>query len=195
MITVVIPTLNSERTLVPALAALVSGSTAGLVGEVILADGGSTDDTGKVADVAGCDFRSTPHDFGARLRAAANGARGNWLMFLDPAGILEEGWVRELRVFIEKAERLGFTDKRAATFKLAFEGFGLKPRLAEAAAAARHAFIGRPRAEQGMLISKGFYQILGGHRDGRQAGRRLIARIGRRRIVTLRASVVVGDGL
>jgi hypothetical protein len=191
MITVVIPTLNNERTLVPALAALVPGSAAGLVREVILADGGSTDETEKVADVAGCHFQKGPHDPGARLRAAANSARGNWLMFLDPASILEEGWMRELRIFIEKAERLGFTEKRAATFKLAFEGFGLTPRLAQAAAATRHALVGRPRAEQGLLISKRFYQVLGGHRDGQKAERRLIARLGRRRIVTLRASAVV----
>ncbi len=102
-------------------------------------------------------------------------ARGNWLMFLDPAAILEEGWMRELRVFIEKAERLGFTEKRAATFKLGFEGFGLKPRLAQVAAATRHALVGLPRAEQGLLISKRLYQALGGHRDGRKAERRLVA--------------------
>jgi glycosyltransferase involved in cell wall biosynthesis len=194
MITVVIPTLNSERVLVPVLAALVPGSAAGLVREVILADGGSTDETEKVADVAGCDFRETPHDLGARLRAAAQSARGSWLMFLDPAAVLQEGWMRELRVFMDKAERLGFTEKRAATFKLGFEGFGMKPRLAGAAASARYAVIGRPRTEQGLLLTKRFYQLLGGHRDGQHAQRRLIARIGRRRIVGLRAAVVIGDG-
>lgn len=193
MITVVIPTHDSERTLVPVLAALVPGSATGLVREVILADGGSTDETGKIADIAGCDFRETPHDLGARLRAAARGARGSWLMFLDPAAVLQEGWMRELRVFIDKAERLGNTEKRAATFRLAYDGFGLKPRLAEMAASARYAVIGRPRAEQGLLLTKRFYQLLGGHRDGPHAERRLIARIGRRRIVGLRAAVVIGD--
>ncbi len=147
MITVVIPTLNSEHVLVPTLASLVPGSAQGLVREVILADGGSVDETEKIADVAGCGFHKGPHDLGARLRAAAHGARGNWLMFLDPAAVLEEEWTRELRVFIEKAERLGQTEKRAATFKLAFEGFGLQPRLAEDAAASRRAFGIRPRAE------------------------------------------------
>jgi cellulose synthase/poly-beta-1,6-N-acetylglucosamine synthase-like glycosyltransferase len=194
MITVVIPTLNSERVLVPTLASLVPGSAQGLVREVILADGGSTDETEKIADVAGCAFHKGPHDLGARLRAAAHGARGNWLMFMDPAAVLEEGWTRELWAFIEKAERLGVSEKRAATFKLAFEGFGLKPRLAAAAAATRLAVVGRPRPAQGLLISKRFYQLLGSHRDGRQAERRLIARIGRRRIIPLRTRVVIGDG-
>jgi glycosyltransferase involved in cell wall biosynthesis len=193
MITVVIPTLNSERVLVPALASLVPGSAQGLVREVILADGGSSDETEKIADVAGCGFHKGPHDLGARLRAAANSARGNWLMFLDPAVRLEEGWTRELRVFMEKAERLGQTEKRAATFRLAFEGFGLKPRLAKAAAVSRRAFGIRPRAEQGLLISKKFYRTIGAHKDGARAQEQLLARIGRRRIVTLRAGVVIDE--
>lgn len=192
MITVVIPTLNAERTLVPVLAALVPGSATGLVREVILADGGSTDETDKIADVAGCHFQKAPHDLGARLRTAAQKARGNWLLFLDPAAMLQEGWMRELRLFIDKTERLGLSEKRAAAFKLAYDGFGLKPRLA--AATARLASLGLPRPEQGLLISKRFYQMLGGHKDGARAERRLISRIGRRRIVTLRAIVVIGDG-
>jgi glycosyltransferase involved in cell wall biosynthesis len=192
MITVVIPTLNSERTLVPVLAALVPGSANGLVREVILADGGSADETGKIADIAGCHFQKSPHDLGARLRAAAQHARGNWLMFLDPAAMLQEGWMRELRLFTDKAERLGLTEKRAATFKFAYDGYGMKPRLA--AAAARLTSLGLPWPEQGLLISKRLYQMLGGHKDGARAERRLISRIGRRRIVTLRATVVIGDG-
>ena len=191
MITVVIPTLNSEQVLVSALASLVPGSAQGLLREVILADGGSTDETEKIADIAGCDFRRGPQDLGTRLRAAAQSARGNWLMFLDPAAVLEEGWTRELRAFIEKAERLGTAEKRAATFKLAFEEFGWKPRIRQAASATRVAFGFRPRAEQGLLISKNFYRTMGAHKDGARAQERLLARIGRRRIVTLRAQLVL----
>ena len=40
----------------PTLAALVPGATAGLITEVLIADGGSHDDTAAVADVAGCNF-------------------------------------------------------------------------------------------------------------------------------------------
>ena len=101
MITVIIPTLDSEGALVPTLSALVSASASGLVREVILADGGSRDETEKVADVAGCHFLKGPHDPGARLRAAAHQARGSWLLFLDPAAILQEGWMREVRAFVE----------------------------------------------------------------------------------------------
>ncbi len=193
VITVIIPTLNSERALVPTLSALVSGSAAGLVREVILADGGSADDTEKVADVAGCNFVKGPHDLGARLRAAAHQARGNWLLFLDPAAILPEGWVREVRVFIETVERGGLAERRAATFRLGYEGFGFTPRLAEAAAAAR-IIIGRPRPDQGLLLARRFYDHLGGHKDGRKAPERLLARIGWRKLITLRTRILLaGD--
>lgn len=191
VITVVIPTLNSERVLVPALASLVPGSAQGLLREVILADGGSNDETEKIADIAGCTFQKSPHDLGARLRAASQGARGNWLMFLDPAAVLEEGWTRELRAFVEKAERAGVTEKRAATFRFSHEGFGLPSRLREVSVTARRVLGFRPRAEQGLLISKNFYRTIGAHKDGARAQERLLARIGRRRIVTLRAHVVL----
>jgi hypothetical protein len=191
VITVIIPTLDSEGALVPTLSALVPASASGLVREVILADGGSRDETEKVADVAGCHFLKGPHDPGARLRAAAHQARGSWLLFLDPAAILQEGWMREVRAFVDMMERGGLAERRAATFRLGYEGFGMKPRLAEAAAAARLAVIGRPRPEQGLLIARRFYDHLGGHKDGKKAQERLFARIGRRKMVTLRTRIVL----
>jgi glycosyltransferase involved in cell wall biosynthesis len=192
MITIVIPTLNDERALVPALAALVPGAAAGLVREVILADGGSADETAKVADVAGCDFLRGPADPGARLRMAAQRARGSWLMFLAPSVVLQEGWMSEVPAFVEKAERVRAAENHAAAFRLVFDGFGIRPRFAEFSVAVRYAFTGRPRVEQGLLIAKRFYDRLGGHRDGEDAQLDLLVRIGRRRIVALRSAIVLG---
>lgn len=189
-----IPTLDSEREIVPTLAALVSGAAAGIVRDVVLADGGSSDETEAVADAAGCIFIQGEKDLGLRLREGARAAsRGEWLLFLDPGGILEEGWTREVRKFLDTVGRAGHADRRAATFRLAFEGFGMKPRLAETAARARLTLTGRPRAEQGLLISKLLYQKLGGHQKGENAHRRLIAKLGRMRIVKLRSRVLLAD--
>jgi glycosyltransferase involved in cell wall biosynthesis len=192
LISVVIPTLDSEREIVPTLSALVSGAAAGIVRDVVLADGGSRDETEAVADAAGCIFVKSDTDLGARLRAGAQAAqRGDWLLFLDPGGMLEEGWTREVQKFLDTIGRAGDADRRAAIFRLAYEGFGVKPRLAEAAASARLALTGRPRAEHGLLISRLLYQKLGGHREGANAHRRLVARLGRRRIVKLRSRVLL----
>lgn len=162
MISVIIPTQNSERVLVPTLAALVPGSAEGLVREVTFADGGSADETAKIADAAGCEFRVLPGGQEARVRAAARTARGTWLLILDPASVLDEGWTREVAKFIESAERAGQAESRAATFRLAFDGFGIAPRLKEFAAGARFALTRRPRADQGLLAAKRFYESSNG---------------------------------
>src|SRR5271156_3246338 len=75
MLSVIIATRDSERALVRTLAALVPGATAGLISEVLVVDGGSSDDTATVADVAGCVFLSVAGPVGQRLKAAAAAAR------------------------------------------------------------------------------------------------------------------------
>ena len=191
MISVIIPTQNSERVLVPTLAALVPGSAEGLVREVVLADGGSADETAKIADAAGCELLAGPEDEGERLKAAAASARGDWLLFLRPDGILDEGWTREVAAFLATVARAGGSSERAGAFKLAVDGYGLAPRIVEAAAAVRVALLGRPRPDQGLLISRKFYTTLGGHAPGANSQARLLAAIGRRRMVMLRTRIAL----
>jgi glycosyltransferase involved in cell wall biosynthesis len=71
MLSVVIATKDSERALVPTLAALIPGVTAGLVREVIVCDAGSRDATAEVADAAGCQIVVSNGSAGVRLKAAA----------------------------------------------------------------------------------------------------------------------------
>lgn len=191
MISVIIPTQNAERQLVPTLAALVPGVTAGILRDVILADGGSTDETAAIADAAGCIFLQGVSDVGLRLRHAAGQARGPWLLFLHASSLLEEGWVREVATFIEAAERRGMADKVAATFRMSMDGYGLAPRLGEAMAAARLAMMGRPKPGQGLLLSRRHYERLGGHAPGRAAEKRFISRVGLRRLQVLRAKALL----
>src|ERR1700744_370852 len=96
MLSVIIPTCNSERPLVPTLAALVPGATSGIVSEVLLADAGSKDDTAAVADVAGCNIVVLEGPLGRRLKAAAAAARAPWLLFLRPGTVLDAPWTSEV---------------------------------------------------------------------------------------------------
>lgn len=166
MISVVIPTLNSERALLPALSALVPGSAEGLLREVILADGGSSDGTETIADAAGCDFHRREGSEPERVLSAAEAARSTWLMVLDPASVLEEGWTREVLKFIESAERSGEQHRRAAAFRFAVDGYGMAPRLKEWSAAALGTLTGRTRREQGLLLTKAHFRASRG-RPGR----------------------------
>jgi glycosyltransferase involved in cell wall biosynthesis len=191
MISVLIPTQNSERLLIPTLSALVAGSAAGIVREVLLVDGGSIDGTGKISDAAGCIFLKGAAREGERLKAALAKARGTWLLFLDPGAVPEEGWQREVANFMDTAERTGEALKRAAVFSLAVDGFGLSARMRETLASLNQTLLGTPRPEQGLLISKQLYNQLGGHEDVNDTRRRFLWRLGRRRTFTLRTRVVV----
>ncbi|MFT0858533.1 hypothetical protein [Ancylobacter sp. G4_0304] len=54
--------------------------------------------------------------------------------------------------------------------------------------------IGRAKPEQGLLIHRQFYETLGGHEAGAHAARRLVARVGRGRLVLLRSQMLLPEG-
>ena len=189
MLSAIIATHDSERVLVPTLAALVPGATAGLLSEVIVADGGSTDATAEIADVAGCRFMTLTEPLGARLKAAAAVARAPWLMFLRADCVPEPGWVDAVARFIEKHHGSG--GARAAVFRpIRFADLS-RPGVAELLALLRIALGGGPKPEQGLLIAKNFYLRLDGHPAGTGAEAALLRRIGRRRIAVLASSITV----
>jgi glycosyltransferase involved in cell wall biosynthesis len=182
MLSVIIPTLDSERALVPTLAALVSGATGGLISEVLLADGGSQDETAVVADVTGCNVLQVDGSLGVRLKTAASAARAPWLLFLRPGIALEPPWIGEASRFIEVTRG----SERAAVFR---RGASTSSPFREALAQALLAIGGTPRPDQGLLISRRFYDALGGHRaDAAAPETDLIRRIGRRHIARLAAA-------
>lgn len=184
MLTVIIPTRESERALVQTLAPLVSGATAGLVTEVIVADAGSADATAEVADVAGCRYLAGPGTVGARLKLAAGEARAPWLLFLWPGTVPEPGWIEAIESFIGA----GRDSAQAAVFRLRADEFA-EPGLGAALKALRAALFGvTPGPEQGLLIARRLYDSLGGHGAGEDAEAALFRRIGRRRLALLAAA-------
>ena len=186
MLSVVIPTLNDERRLVPTLASLVPGAADGLITEAIIVDGGSTDDTDAVADIAGCRFLRGQADPGARLVEGAAVARAPWLLFMRPGVVLDEGWIREVRSFLDAVIRGGEQERRAAIFSIEIDGFGLKPRLRGLKVRAAFRLGLGANAAQGLLISASAYRNRGGHPAGPRPERSLTRSIGSRSISVLR---------
>lgn len=184
MLSAIIATHNSERALVPTLAALVPGATAGLLGEAIVADAGSTDATAEVADIAGCRFIVSGDPLGARLKAAVQTTKTPWLMFLRAGCVPEPGWITAADRFMETIDRLD-VPMRAAVFRPPGAGDMLHPRLSEIATLLRVMFGGGARPEQGLLIARRFYDELGGHAGGADAETALLRAIGRRRVAML----------
>jgi len=192
MISVIIPTKNSEHDLVHALSALVPAAAEGVIREVIIVDGGSSDHTERVAEAAGCEWASLNAPRSERLAYGASKARrGDWLLFLQPETLLESGWHHEAQAFIDRAARAPNGPRTAASFRLRYEAFGLSARLSESFAALRSQLLGMPYGNQGLLISRQFYQKLGGHKPLPELEDLDIAkRIGRSRLVFLRAAAV-----
>jgi glycosyltransferase involved in cell wall biosynthesis len=184
MLSAIIAAYDSERTLVPTLAALVPGATGGLLGEVVVADGGSRDATAEVADIAGCRFMTGGQDLGTRLKAAAAATRSPWLLFLRAGCVPEAGWIAAAERFIEATDQVeGAT--RAAVFRPPGAADLLHPRLYELAALLRVIFGGGPKPEQGLLIARRYYEAIGGHPAGADAEAELLRKVGRRRIAML----------
>lgn len=195
MLSVLIATRDDEPALALTLALLVPAAAAGIVREVVIADGGSKDGTGRIADATGCVFLSGPDGEGARLRqAAASSSRGEWLLVLKPGTILDPDWHREAMLFIERVERHGRAASRAAVFRYGVDDDdGAAKRWQGGLARLERVVSGLPRPSQGLLISRTFYRSLGGHHDlPILADVDLLRRIGRRRIVTLRSRASAG---
>lgn len=197
MISVVIPTRNSEEALVRTLSSLIGGAADGTVREVVVVDGGSEDQTRLVAEGTGCEMISGTGGAWARCAiGSATARRGEFLMFLRPGVLLDAGWENDFQTALERRLRHG--DVRfAAVFRLASDddtlGGSLKYYL-------RRLFgrcAGMAHPDQGLIISRAYFRELGGFRrsDG-LAGVDLVRRVGRRRLVRLRAPAVrvIADG-
>ena len=188
MISVVVPTNNSERLLPRCFDSLIAGAVRGVVREVIVSDAGSTDSTLAIADAAGAHVVRACNNRSEQMIKAAAMAKSDWLLFLHPQTALETGWEAEAESFLGQAvmER-----PRAGVFRFALEDFGGEARRAEATANLRAALFGLPYGDQGLLIPKRLYQKLGGYRalaDMEDAD--LVRRIGRRRLVFLRSRAI-----
>jgi rSAM/selenodomain-associated transferase 2 len=190
MISVVIPTLNAEARLAGTLAALVPAAVQGLVREVIVVDGGSSDATAAIAEEAGARLVAAGGGRGRQLAEGADRARFPWLLFLHADTVLEAGWEREVTAFVERVDT-GERPPGAAAFRFALDDLGPRPRLLERLVALRCALLRLPYGDQGLLLPKRLYEEVGGYRPlPLMEDVDLVRRLGRRRLLMLRAPAV-----
>ncbi|MEM9342104.1 MAG: TIGR04283 family arsenosugar biosynthesis glycosyltransferase [Pseudomonadota bacterium] len=155
-LTIVIPTLNAAEDLPGALEALIEGLAAGLIRELIVSDGGSTDETSAIADAAGATVLNGPAGRGGQLHRGAETARGTWILLLHADTQLSPGWTEAVQTHI--AETLD----TAAYFRLRFRSSGVMPALVSGWANLRSRRFGLPYGDQGLLISKAQLIDIGG---------------------------------
>ena len=187
MISVIIPTLNAAAHLPGVLGALVPGVTHGLIKQAIVADGGSIDESRDIADAAGCEIVSAPKGRARQLIAGAGAARADWLLFLHADTVLAPNWVVEAERFIAGSQ----AEMRAAAFRFAFDDMSAPARRVAFWARLRGRVLKLPYGDQGLLISRAFYDALGGYRPlDLMEDVDLVRRIGARRLKFLDADAV-----
>ena len=192
MLSVVIPTLNAEEGLPQCLNALIQATVRGLVREVVIVDGGSTDQTVEICDAAGANLVTAPKGRGTQLQAGAAQAKCDWLLFLHADTVLQAGWEDEIEKFLEQVSQGRFKGQEvAAAFRFALDDFGPAARWLEWVVSLRCAVFRLPYGDQGLLIHKNFYKKLGGYSDAPlMEDVNLVRRIGWRRMVLLRSQAV-----
>ncbi|ABG31369.1 glycosyl transferase [Roseobacter denitrificans] len=153
-ISVIIPTLNAENCLGACLGALMPGVEAGLIRELIVTDGGSTDATVEVAKAWGADVVEGDASRGGQLARGCRVAQGEWLLVLHADTRLNEAWVGPV------VQHLG--SAQAAWFRLAFEDGGRAGRIVAAWANLR-SHLGLPYGDQGLLVPAALYTRVGGY--------------------------------
>jgi rSAM/selenodomain-associated transferase 2 len=188
-VSVVIPSLNAAAFIDRCLSALAPGVAAGLIGEIIVADGGSADATAALAAARGARVVAAPAGRGRQLACGAAAARRPWLLFLHADSALEAGWVEAAEALIAEGAA------KAGVFALKFDDPAPAAALVAAGAVLRTRIFASPYGDQGLLIARALYDEIGGYRplplfEDVDLVDRLVRRKGRRALTLLSAAVV-----
>lgn len=157
-VSIVIPTLNAEQHLPRCLESLVEGLPAGLIRELVISDGGSTDATTDMADSVGAVLVNGPPSRGGQLRRGVKAAQAEWLLILHADTVLSPGWAQVVIDHIRD-------DGPSAYFQLAFRARGMMPSLVAGWANLRAGAFALPYGDQGLLVRQSDYERAGGYRD------------------------------
>ena len=187
-ISVVIPMLNAAQTLRELVEQLQS---AAIVKEIVIVDGGSSDDSVSIARAAGARVIGASRGRGVQLAAGAAAASGDWLLFVHADCRLAPGWEAAVAAFLAGPEATG----RAAYFDFALDDATSAARRLERIVAWRCRLLALPYGDQGLLIAHSLYREVGGFAAlplmedvdlVRRLGRRRLARIGCRCVASAR---------
>ncbi|CAN5187179.1 TIGR04283 family arsenosugar biosynthesis glycosyltransferase [soil metagenome] len=175
-LSVVVPTLNAGDDVRRCLEALEG------VGQMVVVDGGSSDETREIAARAGAKVITSDPGRGVQLRNGVAEARGDWLLFLHADTFLGDGWRPAV------ASHMGSEPHRAGYFRLRLRSDDRRARLIERGVKWRCNAFGLSFCDQGLLIARALYDEVGGYAAiALMEDVDLVRRLGRRRLVALAA--------
>jgi rSAM/selenodomain-associated transferase 2 len=150
-LSVIIPTLNEAST----IAATIRAVRRQHPDEIIVVDGGSSDDTIQCAAEAHLVVRS-PRGRAAQMNAGAAAARGDRLLFLHADCELAEG---ALAAAMDCLRRPGVV---AGCFRMRVRAAGVVYRLIDFCATARVRLTGVVYGDQGLFVRRDVFEEMGG---------------------------------
>jgi rSAM/selenodomain-associated transferase 2 len=150
-ISIVIPTLNEAACLGETLRRLRAEEPH----EVLVVDGGSTDDTCRIAATS-AQLLQGPRGRAAQMNLGAAQATGDALLFLHADCAPEAGALRAV------ADALGRRGVAAGCFRMTVAAAGLAYRLIDACATARVRLTGIVYGDQGLFVDRDRFRRLGG---------------------------------
>ncbi|MEL7013437.1 MAG: TIGR04283 family arsenosugar biosynthesis glycosyltransferase [Pseudomonadota bacterium] len=160
-LSIVIPTLNAQDGLARSLPPLSEGLTTGLIRDLVISDGGSTDATLQIAQAAGAKMLEGDPSRGGQLRRGAEAADGAWLFFLHADTVLPPGWTDAVATHMNT----NMTTGRPAWCPMRFDHGGLPARWVAGWANLRARVFALPYGDQTLLISREDYGRVGGFPD------------------------------
>jgi rSAM/selenodomain-associated transferase 2 len=151
MVSVIIPTLNEAQCIAPAISAVRAQGPC----EIIVADGGSEDDTLALAQEANAVLRA-PRGRAAQMNAGAARATQDSLLFLHADCRLETGALAALTASLERPH------VRSGCFSMKVEAEGVLYRAIGWCATARVRLTGLVYGDQGLFMRRADFVRLGG---------------------------------
>jgi rSAM/selenodomain-associated transferase 2 len=178
---IVIPTLNTADS----LAATIASVAGDPVREIVISDGGSSDETIVIAERLGCRIVCGKRGRGAQIAAGIAAAQGEWLLLLHADTKLAPAWEQAARVHSETRPH------KAGWFRFVLDSTSVRARQLEYAVAWRSRVLGLPFGDQGLLVHRTVLTEVGGMRPlPLMEDVELVRRLGRARLVPLAADAV-----
>ncbi len=183
---IVVPSLNAGSGIGACLERLTIPAD-GLDIDLVVSDGGSSDDTLDIAARFNARITVAEGGRGPQLATGADTAFGDWLLFVHADTLLPRHWPELVRVFAESTSH----ERQAAYFDLGLNDDAPEARRLERMVAWRCRLFGLPYGDQALLISRQFYEELGGYPAiPLMEDVALVRRIGKARLARFPAAVV-----
>jgi rSAM/selenodomain-associated transferase 2 len=182
-VTIVIPTYNSAKIINSTLSILTK-----YFKYIIVIDGQSKDLTKEICKKYDTKlFTLKNNNRGIQLNLGSEKVFTNWILFLHADSILENTAIEEIEKFISADEN----KYKAAAFKLKFDQVNIYAFLLSKVVTFRSKYFKLPYGDQGLLISKAFYNKIGGYKNlPIMEDVEIIRNIGFRNIKILNSSII-----